>query len=122
MRLKLLSHPKNLSTTSNFPIVSVEKDMWSTLFRFGIPPFFYLGPNTPVVKDMSVREMYGTSYQPRYVLVCFWVPPFLFFICMSFRSGMSFLLSCSFPGPRSIAIGKHCDVTATCILLPFVFL
>ena len=32
------------------------------------------------------------------------------------------LLSCSYPGPRSIAIGKHCDVTATCILLPFVFL
>ena len=41
---------------------------------------------------------------------------------MSFRSGMSFLLSCSFPDPRYIAIGKHCGVTATCILLPFVFL
>jgi hypothetical protein len=37
-------------TTSNSPIVSVEEDMWFTLFRFGIPPLFYLGPNTPVVK------------------------------------------------------------------------
>ena len=48
--------------------------------------------------------------------------PLLFFICMSFRSGISFLLSCSFPDPRSIATGKHCGVTATCILLPFIFL
>jgi hypothetical protein len=35
---------------------------------------------------------------------------------------MSFLLSCSFPGPRAVAIGNDLDVTATCILLPLVFL
>ena len=57
--------------------------MWSTLFRFGIPPFFYLGPNTPVVK-MSGREMYGTWYQPRYILVCSWVVRFYsLFVCHS---------------------------------------
>ena len=64
--------------------------MRSTLFRFGIPPFFYLGSNTPVVKICQVLEMYGTWYQPRHVLVCSWVVRcYSLFVCHSEAESLS---------------------------------
>src|SRR5689334_23355511 len=62
-------------TTSDFLIVLVQENIWSTLFWFGTTTSFsYLGSNTSVCcKGMSVLGMYGTWYQPKYVLVCSWV-------------------------------------------------
>jgi hypothetical protein len=48
--------------------------------------------------------------------------PLLFLICILFRRGISFLLSCSFPGSKSVTIGNDLGVTATCILLPLILL
>jgi hypothetical protein len=97
--------------------------MWSTLFRFGIPPFLYLGFNTSVVKVCQYHECMVLGISPAQTRSGLLLGlPLLFLICMSSRSGMSFLLSCSFPGPRAVAIGNDLGVTATCILLPLVFL
>ena len=38
--------------------------MRSTLFRFGIPPFFYLGSNTPVVKICQYEKCMVLGISP----------------------------------------------------------
>jgi hypothetical protein len=38
--------------------------MWSTLFRFGIPPFLYLGFNTSVVKVCQYHECMVLGISP----------------------------------------------------------
>jgi hypothetical protein len=87
--------------------------MWSTLFPFGIPPFFYLSSNMSVVKIYQYHECIVLSISS---LDMFWSALgssiVILIICMSFRSGMSFLLSCSFSGPKSVTIGNDPAVTA----------
>ena len=57
--------------------------MRSTLFRFGISPFFYLLQYASC-KDLSVLERSGTWYQPRHVLVYSWVVRcYSLFVCHS---------------------------------------
>lgn len=95
----------------------VQENIWSTLFWFGITPFSYLGSNTSVVVKVCVSTRnvwYLVSAQIHSGLLL--GLPLLFLICMSFRRGMSFLLSCSFAGPKPVVtIGNDSGVTATCV-------
>jgi hypothetical protein len=59
--------------------------------------------------------MYGTLYKSDTFSSALKVHLLCFFICLSFRSGTSLVLSYSFPDAKSNAIGKDFGVTATCI-------